>query len=106
MTGFTRTQFGNVAAKTAAEMLDYGFDWSAWLATSVEAPATINTSTWATDEGITVTDTGLVNTSQTVCRLTGGTVGKKYWVTNTVTLSDGRRAVRSFQIQVVDRQID
>lgn len=65
--------------------LDYGFDWTAWLASG----ETISSSVWVASSGITLTSpqvvAGVVSTFAS-----GGEVGKVYTLTNTITTSVGR----------------
>jgi hypothetical protein len=81
-------------------VLDYGFDWSRWLADG----ETITASTWeADDEGITIDDgTQFTDTTASVW-LSGGTTGAFYRLTNHVTTSDGREDDRTHTISVRER---
>lgn len=79
-------------------VLDYGFDWTAWL----EAGETIATSTWTADEGITVGDSA-IGTGTTKVWLSGGTDGTEYLVTNEITTSAGRTDDRSIRVIVRER---
>ena len=78
--------------------LDYGFDWSDWLA----AGETISTSAWTIAAGLTEESTETGSTSTKVW-LSGGTDGDTYTVTNTIETSAGRIDERSFQIIVEER---
>lgn len=84
-------------AKTAAEILDYGWDWSGWL----PAGAIIASSLWLVDAGITVQAQSHDDTSTQVWLIVG-TLGEKYRVVNRVTDSDGRTAERAFWIKIVE----
>ena len=65
--------------------IDYGHDWSDWLAGD-----TIVSSTWAvTPSGITVSDNSFT-ASATVVWLAGGVAGTTYRVKNTITTAAGR----------------
>lgn len=78
--------------------LDYGFDWSSWLATG----ETILTSTWTVETGLTkVSDSN--STTATTIWVTGGTVGESYVITNHITTSDGREDDRSHVLKIKDR---
>lgn len=86
--------------KDSSAVLDYGFDWSAWLGND-----TIDTSTWTVDTGIAVAADPApshTNTTTTVW-LSGGTAGQTYTVTNRVITAGGRTDERSFQVLVMDR---
>jgi len=78
--------------------LDYGFDWSDWLATG----ETISTSEWAVPTGITQESTEKGDTSTKIW-LSGGTVGETYIIANKVITSLGRIDERSFEIVVENR---
>jgi hypothetical protein len=72
--------------------LDYGFDWSTWLATG----DTIATSTWAITslEGGTTTPTLSQMTfddTTTTVWVEGATAGDSYNLTNSITTIEGRR---------------
>lgn len=65
--------------------LDYGCDWSAWLADG----ETITDSKWIVPDGLTGDDASHDDTT-TVVWITGGTAGQRYPLTNRVTTSEGR----------------
>ena len=79
-------------------VLDYGFDWSDWLASG----ETISTSAWVVDTGITA-DSDSNTTTITTVWLSGGTAGKVYRITNSITTSAGREDDRSLLIKVQER---
>lgn len=72
----------------------YAFDWTSGLNTG----ATVTVSTWA--------GTGLTFSSQAIAspitraKITGGTAGLNYTVTNTITTSDGELLERSGILRV------
>jgi hypothetical protein len=79
--------------------LDYGFDWSEWLASG----DTIATSTWiSTPVGLTIYDTAFGDDA-TLCWISGGTDGTTYLVTNRITTLDGRIEDRTFELVVAQR---
>lgn len=83
--------------KTAAEVRDYGFDWTRDLE---EANAAISTSAWAsTPAGLTLTGPALTATT-TATRIAGGVAGTTYVITNTVTLSTGETGVAIAELYV------
>lgn len=80
--------------KEPTEVLDYRIDWSDWL-----DGLTIATSTWSVPSGITSEDE--TNTSTiTLIRLSGGTWGAIYEVSNTITASDGQSETRIILIKI------
>lgn len=82
--------------KTAAELLDYGWDWSSWLGVD-----TLLSSAWIVDAGITVS--GQSNDeSSTKLWLSGGDLAIRYRITNRVTTLAGRTAERSFWVRIVE----
>lgn len=65
--------------------LDYPFDWSARLGND-----SIQASAFVADAGFTVESDEVVDTSNTVVWLSGGTRNKRYAVTNHITTVGGR----------------
>jgi len=82
--------------KDPSAVLDYGFDWSAWLATD-----TISTSTWTVDAGITQGTTSNTTTTTTVW-LSAGTSGTTYKAANRITTAGGRTNERTLYVIVTD----
>lgn len=66
-------------------VLDYPFDWSAYLAGD-----TIQTSQFTVDSGITPESDAILDTANTVIWLSGGTRNKRYAVTNHILTTGGR----------------
>ncbi len=85
--------------KAPAASLAYGINWTDWL----PASTTIASSAWAADAGITA-GSDVVASNVASVTVSGGTAGQTYWLTNTVTLSDGQIDSRSFRIKVVARR--
>lgn len=83
--------------KTPNEILDYGFDWSKWLATGDR----IVTSTWAIDAGLTAAAQANDDTS-TAIFLSAGTVDTSYACTNRIITLGGRTAERRIVVRVID----
>ena len=79
--------------KGPTENLDYGVDWSKWLATG----ETISTSAWTVATGLVV-GTQSNTTTATVVWLSGGTAGAIYTAMNQITTNQGRTAARTLQI--------
>lgn len=86
------------ARKDPDANLDYGFDWSAWLAAS----ETITTSTWIVDTGLTKGTTSNTTTATTVW-LSGGTPGTTYLAVNRIVTNQGRTDDRTVKVLVVNR---
>jgi len=78
--------------------LDFGFNWSDWLATG----ETISTSEWDVETGITE-DSDSKTTIKTSVWLSGGTAGTTYEITNKVVTSQSRTDERTLSIRVVER---
>ena len=73
--------------------LDYGFDWSSWLATD----ETISTSVWVVDLPLVASLEQNVS-GVTSLFVTGGVVGKMYKVSNTITTSLTRTDTRTIKL--------
>ena len=84
--------------KDPAALLDFGFDWTAWLVGN----DTIVASTWVATPGVEVSDETFDAHTTTVW-LNGGTVGVTYDLRNQVTTSAGRRDERSMRVSVRER---
>ena len=83
--------------KPAGDTLDYVANWATWLDTD-----TIATSGWSGDTGITVGSSSNTTTTATV-NLSGGTEGRTYKVTNTITTAGGRTATVVLEIEIKPR---
>lgn len=83
--------------KDPSATLDYQVNWAAWLGSD-----TIQTSTWITDDGITISNQASTATTATVW-LAGGTINQAYMVTNRIVTVGGRTEDRSFQIVIAER---
>mgnify|MGYP000101547224 CR=1 FL=1 len=79
-------------------VLDYGFDWSEWLATG----ETIATSVWVVTTGITK-DSDLHSDTETKVWLSGGTANGVYRARNRITTTEGRTDSRTIIVRVVER---
>lgn len=84
--------------KDPQSVLDYGVDWSDWLASG----ETISTSAWTVPAGITK-DSDTKGDTSTVIWLSGGTAGEIYTLANKITTTDSRTVERSIQIIVEQR---
>lgn len=81
-------------SKEPTEVLDFSIDWANWLGV-----LTITTSTWSVPLGITKDDDDKTTTS-TLIRLSGGTWGETYELSNTITASDGQSETRSISVRI------
>jgi hypothetical protein len=79
-------------------VLDYGFDWSDWLAVG----ETIKTSTWTVPTGITK-DSSANSTTATSVWISGGTAGQTYEIVNRIITSAGRTEDRTISLLVLQR---
>jgi hypothetical protein len=82
-------------------VLDYKWDWSAWLAAESDA---ISTSTFLPVDGLTFGTGGQSPTHDSTTAtvwLSGGTVGSSYEVTNRITTTGGRTDDRTARVDVV-----
>lgn len=77
--------------------LDYTIDYASWLATG----ETITASSWAAPAGVTVDSESFTDDDTTVV-LSGGTVGERYEIENTITTSTGNGDIRCFDIFITD----
>lgn len=81
-------------------VLDWSFDWSAWLAGD-----TIASSSWDVDGGdgaLSIESDGLSD-SVTVAVVSGGTVGDTYRLTNTITTAGGLTDQRTILLAVMEQ---
>ena len=78
-------------------VLDYEWDWAAWLGTDTIASHTVTAAT-----GLTVDTSEATDTAVTVW-LSGGTVGQTYSVTCHVVTAAGREDDRTVTVTVMER---
>lgn len=79
-------------------VLDYAFDWSAWLASG----ETITDHTITAETGITV-DSSSESLGKVTVWLSGGTAGEWYTVACLIETSAGRIDERTMWVTVTDR---
>ena len=90
----------NTYDKAVGARLDYGFNWGLWLPDG----DTVDTSDWDVPAGLTSDGDGIVvGGLQTFVWIAGGTEGRTYQVTNTITTTEGRIDVRTLFIRVKPR---
>jgi len=82
----------------AGSNLDYGFDWSEWLAVD----ETITTSTWASnnDDLVLADDAIVSNDTGTIVFASEGVANTTVRITNTITTSEGRIDKRSINLVI------
>lgn len=83
--------------KDPQDIADYGLSWAKNLGTD-----TITSSSWIVPDGITADDDSNTTTTATV-RLSGGTAGENYDLTNRVVTASGQRFDCSIRIYVRER---
>lgn len=84
------------------ENLWYGIDWTDWLPESNG----ISTSDWVVPDGLTQEDTG-VSAVGTTIKLSGGTVGTTYEITNIITTdTTGEEAERTIRVKIVEKKYE
>lgn len=85
--------------KDPDEYLDYGWDWTARLT----AGETITDSEWILDSTDLIDTAEDLTDAQSVVWLAGGTLGRRYLVTNRVTTDGGRTFDWSFTLDIRER---
>jgi hypothetical protein len=89
--------------KAPAARLNYGRDWSDWL----EPGDSIATSTWTLDPANPDTALSILSDAHTATLtsiiLSGGTLGKRYRITNRVTTVQGFIDERSAYWEIIPR---
>jgi len=85
--------------KDADAILDYVFDWTAWLAADAD---TIASHTITVPTGITLVTSSNTTTAATAW-LSGGTVGVEYDIGCEITTAGGRVDERTISVHVVER---
>lgn len=80
--------------------VDYGFDWSDWLATG----ETIASSSWTIPAGLTNESDAFTDTTTAVF-ISGGVVDEVYTITNTITTNNSTPRVedRSVNIRIKEK---
>jgi len=75
-------------------LIDYGVDWSNWLADS----ETISISVWIVPTGLTLESESNTTTASAIF-ISGGALGEVYTLTNRITTNHGRTEDRSMLIK-------
>ena len=98
-TVFRHDKYGPWAPKDPDSRLDYGFNWTDWLASG----ESIASSVWSAEtSGITISST-YMSSPQTLAWISGGAVGSTYWIRNKIWTSQTRQTVRRFRLKVSNR---
>lgn len=93
----------NVFRKTSTEVETFGIDYRDRLSNEIVQNDTISTSDWSAEDGITiVTDAIDSSNRRTTVKVSGGTSGERYTLTNTVVTAAGRTLVEAIDIIVRD----
>jgi hypothetical protein len=92
------TTTSDLFTKDPQAVLDYEFDWSAWL----DVGETITTSTVSVPTGI-VLDSHSELGGVVIAWLSGGTAGVLYRVVSHVVTSSGRQDDRTIRVSVQER---
>lgn len=80
-------------------VLDYTFDWTAWLLPLLDTIATV---TWLPDTGLTVVSSSNTTTKATAF-VSGGTLETIQNLTCRITTAGGRTDDRTIQLKIVNR---
>lgn len=89
----------NLKTKDPDSVVDYGIDWSSYLASNND---TIASSSWIVPAGLTKASDSHTADHAFVW-LSGGTVGSTYQITNRITTAGGRTEDESIHIQIIER---
>lgn len=106
LTGFVKDNEGSYIDKDPGAKLNYTIDWEDWMPTN----GTISTSTFALqtiagDAAPLVNHATSIATYQVSVVISGGTAGKIYKVTNTITTNSGLIDKRFFRLHVKARTL-
>lgn len=83
-------------------VLDYVFDWTAWLRSGESIAVSQITVSNTNVNGLTVNSTANDASTATIW-LAGGVAGRVYSVVNQITTDMGRTELKSINIRVADR---
>lgn len=87
-TFFAQTESGFTAEQSAGSNLDYGLDWSDFMAT---CPGdVIESSTWTPEDPTVICSNAAISGAITTVWITGGQAGQWYAVVNEIVTRDGR----------------
>lgn len=83
--------------KDPDEVVNFGIDWADYLGTD-----TISSSSWTVPSGITQVGSSFTATQATI-KLSGGTVGSIYRISNRITTSASETVDQSIDIEVIEK---
>lgn len=83
--------------KDPDEVVNFGIDWVDYLGSD-----TITGSSWTVPAGITQVS-AVFTTTQATIKLSGGTLGSIYRVTNRITTSTGETVDQSIDIEIIEK---
>jgi hypothetical protein len=83
--------------KDPDEILIFGINWGDYLDTD-----TILTSSWIVPAGVSQVNNAFTDTLATI-KLSGGTLGQVYRITNRITTSDGETVDKSLDIEIAEK---
>ena len=108
ITGFKRDVVSSYIPKDPGATLTYTIDWTNYLRTGASlATSSFAISTIAGDSSaLSNSADGIVGAEdQTYVKLTAGSAGNVYTVTNTITTDNGDTDVRRFRVKVEQRYL-
>lgn len=83
--------------KDPNEVVNFGIDWADYLGSD-----TITGSSWEVPAGISQVSASFTD-SQAIIKLSGGTLGTVYRVTNRINTSAGETVDKSIDIEVIEK---
>ncbi len=83
--------------KDPDEVMNFGIDWVDYLGTD-----TISGSSWTVPSGVIQVSASFTDT-QAIIKLSGGTVGSIYRISNRITTSAGETVDQSIDIEVIEK---
>ena len=107
LTGYEQDREGIFIRKSPADVLDYSIDWTDWLPSQDNIATTNFTISTVTGDASPLTlDSTSAGEQISTAYISGGTLGKLYTVTCTITTSANNLTVaRQFRILVEERSV-
>jgi len=104
MTGFTLTAAGKYEIlKDPDALLDYSFDWTAWLAVSDPADTIASHVVSLSGSATAVLENSAEDSGVVTAWVSGGAIGDKIAVTCHITSASGREDDRTVYLKVKER---